>query len=58
MGKLTISLDFELGWRAVETGLWEKRETQGVYDNMRPAISRFTARQTGRHAARTFKKHP
>jgi len=43
MGKFTISFDFELGWGAIETGLWAKREKQGVYEGMRPCIKRLTA---------------
>lgn len=41
MGKLTISFDFELGWGAIESGLWRKREALGVYAGMRPSFSRF-----------------
>lgn len=41
MGKLTISFDFELGWGAIETGLWKGREERGVYKDMRPALNSF-----------------
>lgn len=33
-----ITLDFELGWGAIENGLWEYRENSGVYDNLRSVM--------------------
>lgn len=42
MGKFTISLDFELGWGALETGLWEVREKRGVYKHLRDSIRDIT----------------
>ena len=38
MGKVTVSLDFEIGWGAVETGLWKPRQAKGVYTDLRPAM--------------------
>jgi len=42
MGTVSISLDFELGWGAMETGLWRMREANGVYRNLRPIMTRMT----------------
>ena len=41
MGKLTISLDFELGWGAIESQMWQSRETRGVYEDFRPVFKRL-----------------
>lgn len=38
-GSVSISLDLELGWGAVGSGMWKSREADGMYDNVRPAIS-------------------
>lgn len=35
VGRLEISLDFELGWGAIENGLWQMREEKGVYQGLR-----------------------
>lgn len=42
MGKFTISLDFELGWGALETGFWKTREQSGVYERLRKSIASLT----------------
>lgn len=44
MGSLTISLDFELGWGAIESRLWKSREKRGVYRDLRNVLPRFVAR--------------
>lgn len=40
MGTFTVSFDFELGWGAIETGLWKIREKKDVYNTLRPALRR------------------
>ena len=42
MGAFTVSFDFELGWGALETGLWKMREKKGIYTGLRPVIERIT----------------
>ena len=44
MRRLTISLDFELGWGAIEDDLWRRREAAGVYERMRDDLLRFVNR--------------
>ena len=39
--RLTISMDFELGWGAIETGLWRLRQFKGVYEELRPVLRDF-----------------
>ena len=41
MGNFTVSLDFELGWGAIETGLWRMREDKDVYSKLRPTLKRI-----------------
>lgn len=43
MGRVTISLDFELGWGDIESGLWKPRQHRGVYRDLRAAMARFVA---------------
>lgn len=35
MNKVTISLDFELGWGVLDSELWRRREKSGIYENLR-----------------------
>lgn len=41
MGSFTISLDFELGWGAIESNLWAWRQGKGVYRDLRPVMRKF-----------------
>lgn len=41
MGKLTISLDFELGWGAIESEKWEERQRNYIYEDFRIVFKRF-----------------
>ena len=43
MGKLTVSLDFEIGWGAVESERWKLREQKGVYRDLRPILREMIA---------------
>lgn len=38
VGTLVISFDTELGWGAIENGLWRRREAAGVYEKTRQAL--------------------
>jgi len=40
-GRLTLSLDFELGWGTLENNRWRRRERAGVYERLRPAMRSF-----------------
>ncbi|MEP0189424.1 MAG: hypothetical protein ABJP70_02900 [Erythrobacter sp.] len=40
-GKLTITLDFEIGWGVWESDRWRVRESKGVYRELRPALRSF-----------------
>lgn len=39
--KVAITFDFELGWGAIENGVWRVRESRGVYDNLRAIIPKI-----------------
>ena len=39
--KFILSLDFELGWGAIENGLWKTREKRGVYKKLRSVLPVF-----------------
>lgn len=41
VGRLEISFDFELGWGAIENGLWKVREANGVYRGLRSILPRL-----------------
>ena len=41
--RITVSLDFELGWGSIENGKWREREKAGVYRELRPQIGRLAA---------------
>lgn len=43
-GAVTISLDFEAGWGVIDNGRWRQRESAGVYEALRPALTRFVRR--------------
>ena len=38
MNKVTISLDFELGWGVLDSELWCRREESGLYENLRDKL--------------------
>lgn len=44
VGRIRISLDFELGWGVAQGGGWREAERKGVYRNLRPVLSRFIKR--------------
>lgn len=41
--RLVFTFDFELGWGAIENGLWARRERAGVYRRLRPLLVRLLA---------------
>jgi len=52
--RVTISLDFELGWGAIETGMWRHRQSLGVYTGLRQRMASFVAFLEARELAVTF----
>lgn len=41
IAKFILSLDFELGWGTIESGLWKTREKKGVYKRLRSVLPVF-----------------
>lgn len=39
IGKVVFTFDLELAWGAIESGPWQRRETQGVYKRTRDVIT-------------------
>lgn len=44
LGSIIITLDFECGWGSIGNGLWRVRESNRVYENLRPAMRGFLDR--------------
>ena len=42
-GTLVVSMDFEIGWGAIENGYWKSRQERGVYEDQRRAMKKLVA---------------
>ena len=52
--RVTVSLDFELGWGSIETGMWRSRQARGIYTDLRQRMSAFLTFLDDREIPLTF----